>query len=123
MIAKQETVGGRPALVYAADAPVIASGREAADLIGEALSTDITLAVIPAERLSPDFLRLSSGLAGEVLQKFVNYGIVVAILGDISEAVGSSAPLRDFVRESNRGAAVWFVPDLPALEAMLLRTA
>ena len=118
-----QSIGGRAALAYPADAPLIASGREASDLIGEALSADVTLVVIPAERLSPDFLKLSSGLAGEVLQKFVNYRIVVAILGDISAVLEDSAPLRDFVRESNRGRSVWFVPDLPALETMLLRTA
>ena len=42
-----------------------------------------------AARLSPDFLRLSTGLAGDVLQKFVNYGLRVAIVGDVSAAAAS----------------------------------
>ena len=40
-------------------------------------------------------------------------------MGDVSAAVAASDPLRDFVRESNRGATVWFVDDLAALEARL----
>ena len=60
-----------------------------------------------------------SSTIGELLQKFVNYGRRVVILGDVSQAVAGSKALRDFVRESNRGASVWFVPDMAALEARL----
>jgi hypothetical protein len=65
--------------------------------------------VIPVARLSPEFFRLSSGLAGAVLQKFTNYQIRVAIIGEISEYTGKSAPLRDFVAESNRRGQVRFL--------------
>ena len=112
-----EMIAQRRAIVWDVAGPPLASSREASDLVGEALSAQADLLVSPAERLSPDFLRLSSGLAGEVLQKFVNYGLSVAIVGDISAATEASAPLRDFVRESNRGRSVWFVPDRAALEA------
>ena len=74
---------------------------------------------VPVERLPPAFLDLKTRLAGEVLQKFVNYGLKVALVGDISAAVARSEALRDFVRESNRGRSVWFVEDLAALEAKL----
>jgi len=58
-------------------------------------------------------------VAGEILQKLINYRFRVAILGDVSAAVAGSAALRDFVVESNRGEMVWFLPDLAALEARL----
>lgn len=112
-----EIIAGRRALVWEAEGVLLASPRDASDLVGEVLSAEAELVVIPATRLSPDFLRLSSGLAGEVLQKFVNYGLGVVILGDISTATQASAPLRDFVRESNHGRSIWFVPDRAALEA------
>ena len=48
-----------------------------------------------------------SGLAGEILQKFVNYRLKVAIVGDYSRY--TSKPLHDFIRESNRGRDVFFV--------------
>jgi hypothetical protein len=78
-------------------------------LIAEALSSDARLVAIPAERLSSDFFQLSTRKAGHFIQKFVNYRLRVAILGDISHHVEQSAPLADFVRESNRGRDVWFV--------------
>lgn len=54
-----------------------------------------------------DFFILSSGLAGEILQKFVNYGIKFAIYGDYSKY--TSKPLKDFIYESNQGKDVFFV--------------
>ncbi len=110
-------IAGVRALIWPEAGPPLASGRDAGDLIGDAFSVEARLVVIPATRLSPEFLRLSSGLAGDVLQKFVNYGLRVAIVGDVSKAAAASAPLRDFIGESNRGRQVWFVPDLAALEA------
>ena len=110
---------GMAAFVCAADGPPLNSEKEAVDIIGEAFSIEARLVVIPVGRLGPGFLRLSSRLAGEVLQKFVNYGIRVAIVGDIAKAVAESTALRDFVRESNRGRWVWFLPDEAALEQQL----
>ncbi|CAN7270345.1 DUF4180 domain-containing protein [Phenylobacterium sp. LjRoot164] len=110
-------IAGLRALLWPEDGPPLASGRDASDIIGDAFSVEAKIVVIPAARLSPDFLRLSSGLAGEVLQKFVNYGLRVVILGDVSAAAAASAPLRDFIGESNRGRQVWFLPDLATLEA------
>lgn len=99
--------------------PPLATDRDASDLIGEAFSAEARLVAIPVARLSPAFLDLKTRLAGEVLQKFVNYGFQVALVGDVSEAVAASDALRDFVRESNRGRSVWFVDDMAALETKL----
>jgi hypothetical protein len=112
-------IGGVRAYVCDAEGAPIASDRDAADIVGEALGLEARLVVIPLARLSPAFLDLKTRLAGEVLQKFVNYRRQVAILGDVGEAVAGSDALRDFVRESNRGRTVWFVPDMAALEAKL----
>lgn len=54
-----------------------------------------------------EFFILSSGLAGEVLQKFINYQMKMAIYGDFSRY--TSKPLRDFIYESNRGKDFFFV--------------
>lgn len=62
------------------------------------------------EAVVEDFFILSSGLAGEILQKFVNYGIKFAIYGDYSKY--TSKPLRDFIYESNKGKDVFFVKDV-----------
>jgi len=91
------------------DGPLIATEDDGRDLIGEAFGRGADLVVIPAARLSPEFFRLGSGLAGTILQKFTNYQLRVAIVGDISAYTGKSAPLRDFVHESNRRGEVRFL--------------
>lgn len=112
-------IRGLTALVLAADGAALESERDATDVIGEALGAGAELVAIPASRLSDDFFRLSTRKAGLFIQKFTNYRIRLAIVGDIEAHVAASDALRDFVRESNKGAAVWFVSDDDALEAKL----
>ena len=113
-------IAGKRAWMADAEGAPIATDRDATDILGETFGQDVRLVVIPTSRLTPAFLELKTRLAGEVLQKFVNYDRQVVILGDVSEAVANSDALRDFVRESNRGRTVWFMPDLAALEAKLV---
>lgn len=54
-----------------------------------------------------DFFILSKGLAGEILQKFINYQTKFAIYGDFSKY--TSKPLKDFIYESNNGKDIFFV--------------
>ncbi len=54
-----------------------------------------------------EFFVLSKGLAGEILQKFINYQIKFAIYGDYSKY--TSKPLKDFIYESNNGKDIFFV--------------
>lgn len=65
--------------------------------------------VIFKENIAKEFFKLSTGLLGEVLQKFVNYGMILAIVGDFSKY--TSKPLSDFIYESNKGKHIFFVPD------------
>jgi hypothetical protein len=97
----------------------LGSQRSAIDLIGETYGQEIDLIAIPAGRLSADFLALSTRMAGDFLQKFINYGYRVAIVGDISAATLASQALRDFVTESNRGGRVVFVRNVDELKQRL----
>jgi hypothetical protein len=112
-------IAGRPVYVCGHEGSCLAVDYELSGLIGDLFGAGAKVVAIPLARLGPDFLRLSSGVAGAVLQKLVNYRFQVAILGDVSAAATASEPLRDFVRESNRGTTVWFLADLAALEAKL----
>ncbi|MCI1113670.1 DUF4180 domain-containing protein, partial [Stenotrophomonas maltophilia] len=47
-------------------------------------------------------------LAGEILQKFINYRVKIAVVGDFS--VYSSQSLKDFIYESNKGNDIFFLP-------------
>lgn len=114
-----QSLGGVRVGVCAPDGPLLDGERSATDIISEAFSAGVTVVAIPVDRLCASFLTLSTRIAGEVIQKFVNYGFQVAFVGDISSAVAASDALRDFVRESNRGRHVWFVADLTELRGKL----
>jgi len=106
-------------VLCAPDGPRLRSDRDVIDLIGHALEHGAEMVVVPAQRLDDGFFTLRTGVAGEVIQKFVNYRLRLAIVGDISRHLQKSSALRDFVGESNRGRHVWFAPDLAALDARL----
>jgi len=63
--------------------------------------------VLNKEAFADEFFVLSSGLAGAVLQKFVQYRMKLAIVGDFSGY--TSKPLQDFIRECNAGYGPYFV--------------
>ncbi|MBX3143662.1 MAG: DUF4180 domain-containing protein [Trueperaceae bacterium] len=84
----------------------IASGRDAIDLVGNASYQGFEAVLLNADRLAPEFFDLSSGLAGEVLQKFSNYGMQLGIIGDFEGSASES--LRAFIRESNRNGQTVF---------------
>ena len=62
--------------------------------------------IVPKECLPGDFFRLGTGLAGEILQKFSNYKMKIAVTGDFSGYTSKS--LRDFIYECNQGRQVFF---------------
>lgn len=112
-------IGGRRILLCARAGALLHSAADANDFVGAAWAHDADLLAIPVERLGPDFLTLSTGVAGEVFQKFVNYRLGCAILGDIAALLDRSRALRDFARETNKGHALWFLPDIGQLRARL----
>jgi hypothetical protein len=95
--------------ILPAEGPQIAAESDILDPIGNAGYNGADMLVIPVSRLSPDFFKLSTGLAGAILQKCSTYQMKVAIVGDISEYTAKSGPLRDFIYESNKHGAVRFV--------------
>ena len=85
----------------------IRTPQDALDLIGNAGYQGARGVVLQAAQFAPGFFDLRTGLAGEVLQKFSNYGLRLAIVGDF--AGYDSKALQDFIRESNRQGRVCFV--------------
>ena len=62
--------------------------------------------IVYKESLAEAFFDLKSGLAGEMLQKFSNYKMKIAIVGDFGQYCSKS--LRDFIYECNKGNCVFF---------------
>ena len=89
---------------------LITDGPSAMELLATArYETGCAAIVLFKEQLDESFFRLSTGLAGEVLQKFVNYQMKLAIVGGFDRY--TSKPLQDFIRESNEGRQICFQPD------------
>jgi len=103
----------------AADGPAPTSDRDAIDLMSEAGGHGALLVAIPAARLGAGFFDLRTRIAGEFLQKFVTYGMRVAIVGDVPAEHAASTSLLSFIRECNRGNDIWFVSDRAELEQRL----
>jgi hypothetical protein len=89
---------------------VISEVQDMLDIMGDCGANGCYILIMKEENLSPDFFRLHTGLAGEILQKFSTYSFKMAILGDFSKY--TSKNLQDFIRESNKGNRIFFVSDL-----------
>ncbi len=97
------------AAVVSSDELLITDVQSALDLIMTVkYETGCTNIAVNKEAIVNDFFVLSSCLAGEILQKFINYGVRFAIYGDFSKY--TSKPLKDFMYESNKGKDIYFQP-------------
>ena len=93
--------------------------RDALEVIGEAYGVELDWLAIPVARFATECFDLKTRALGAILQKFVNYGLRVAIVGDVSQHVARSDAFRDFVREANRGRQLAFAESVEALRARL----
>lgn len=114
-----ETFNGTVVFFVAADGPRLGSEQDALDLLGETYGTQADMLAVPASRFVPAFFDLSTRLAGHFFQKLQNYGMRLAIVGDISAATAKSRALQDFIGETNRIGHHVFAADRAALDAAL----
>lgn len=100
--------GNGIAVAVSSDSMIITDVDSALDLLMSAkYEAGTKYIVVDKKNIIEDFFILRSGLAGEILQKFINYGGKIAIYGDFSHY--TSKPLKDFIFESNKGKDVFFV--------------
>jgi hypothetical protein len=94
-------------VVIESGTPIVTDGQSALDLAATIYYEYGTqCVVIPKSAMCEDFFKLSTGIAGEVAQKFVNYGFHIAIVGDFSGY--TSKPLLDYIYECNKGRHINF---------------
>lgn len=107
-------------IAIASDTPSLCSADDVLDLaISARYETGADRLVLEKSAFCDDFFVLRTGLAGEALQKLINYHFKLAIVGDFSQI--TSKALRDFIRESNRGDNVFFVANADAAIEALAR--
>ncbi|WP_313342435.1 DUF4180 domain-containing protein [Sedimentibacter sp.] len=71
--------------------------------------TDCDRMMLNKSVISEEFFNLSTKLAGDILQKYINYQMKIAIVGDFS--VYESKSLRDFIYECNSRKDIFFFPN------------
>ncbi len=83
---KQENRNGTNIAIIFGEDKIITDAQSALDLaMTVKYETGAERIVIPKEVICENFFILSTGLAGEILQKFMNYHIKAAIYGDYSK--------------------------------------
>lgn len=92
--------------VHSAD-KIIGSIEDGLSLLGDLYYQGFDKIIIHEKNVTPDFFDLKTGIAGEILQKFSNYRVKLAIVGDFSKH--SSKSLKDFIYESNKARQINFV--------------
>ena len=98
---------------------VISEVQEMLDLMGDSGVNNCNRIILREQNLHPDFFRLHTGFAGEMLQKFSTYDFKLAIIGDFSKYHSKS--LQDFIRESNKGNRIFFVSNTEEAIKLLIR--
>ena len=98
----------------------ITSTQDILDIIASAqYAYDCSGMIVYKESLGETFFDLKTGYAGEVLQKFSNYNMKIAILGDFSQYQSKS--LHAFIYECNQGRNVFFKSGIEeGINALLL---
>lgn len=89
------------------DSLLIKAPEDGLDLLGNIYYQGFDKMIIHEKSITPDFFDLKSGIAGEILQKFSNYRMPLAIVGDFTQYESKS--IKDFIRESNQRKQVIFV--------------
>jgi hypothetical protein len=89
------------------DEIILNSTQDGIDLLGNLYYQEFDKVIIHKPNITPDFFDLKNGIAGEILQKFSNYRVRVAIVGDFTNYTSKS--LSDFIYESNKRKQVIFV--------------
>lgn len=89
------------------DKVIIKNEQDALDVMAAVSSDRI---ILHEHNVEKDFFDLSTKIAGEVLQKFTNYQIRLAIIGDFRKFPSKS--LKDFIYESNKRGCYLFVSSM-----------
>ena len=102
------------------DEIVIKNLQDALDLMADISYQEISKIIIKENNITPDFFKLRTKLAGEILQKCVNYRVKIAIAGNFEKY--NSESLKAFITESNKGNQFFFVSDVLKATEMLSKT-
>ena len=104
---KIHTIDDRKIAEIISDDIVLQTVEDAVDLIGNMSYQGFDKLIIHEENIISDFFELKNKIAGNILQKFSQYSMPLAIIGDFEKYESKS--LNDFIFESNKGKQINFV--------------
>ncbi|ABY43637.1 MULTISPECIES: DUF4180 domain-containing protein [Bacillus] len=105
---KKVVIGGINIAVVRNDTVLISDVQSALDLMATVqYEADSKRIAINKSLISESFFDLKTRLAGDILQKFINYSVKIAIIGDFS--MYTSKSLKDFIYECNKGKDIFFL--------------
>ena len=104
---KIHTIDDRKIAEIISDDIVLQTVEDVVDLIGNMSYQGFDKLIIHEENIIPDFFELKNKIAGNILQKFSQYSMPLAIIGDFEKYESKS--LNDFIFESNKGKLINFV--------------
>ncbi len=84
--------------------------QDAVDLMANADYQGARSVIIYEKNLAPEFFDLKTKMAGDILQKYSNYRMQLAIVGDFEKYQSNS--LNAFIIECNRGNHIFYVDSL-----------
>ena len=86
---------------------IISTIEDGTNLLGDLYYQGFDKVIIHEKNIAPPFFDLKTRIAGEILQKFSNYKVKLAIIGDFKAYQSKS--LHDFIYESNKMSLVNFL--------------
>ena len=104
---KIHTIDNRKIAEIISDDIVLQTVENAVDLIGNMSYQGFDKLIIHEENMISDFFVLKNKIAGNILQKFSQYSMPLAIIGDFEKYESKS--LNNFIFESNKGKQINFV--------------
>lgn len=107
---ESHTINNIPIAEVSSEGLIIEKAEDGLDLLGNVYYQGFDRMIVYAKNITPDFFDLKNGMAGEILQKFSNYRIRLAIVGNFSAYTSKS--ITDFIYESNNGKQVNFLKSL-----------
>lgn len=94
--------------------------QDALDLVALCGEHETNLLMLPSQVLSDDFFKLKTGVAGGVLQKFINYYVKVAAI--IPKEMVNVGKFKDMASEANRGNQFRIFTEKEAAEKWLINS-
>src|SRR5574344_1786623 len=105
---KKITANGHEIAILNSDEVCISDVQSALDfMMSVNYETGSHSIILNKDALTPDFFVLSTRIAGEILQKFINYQFKFALIGDFSDY--TSKPLKDLIYEKNKKRDIFFM--------------